>query len=117
MMDIMEKITDKENWHKKVLDDEIVAKWRKEALAISDDAWRRLATHGKNQDWSYFELEGVMNEETFEVVSYASPQIERHTHGITTSVCRSFVVKPSTLKRQELFQHLMPPHRWPSPIL
>lgn len=36
MMDIMEKLTDKPDWHKKILDDEIAAKWRQEALDIPD---------------------------------------------------------------------------------
>ncbi|KAH7402048.1 hypothetical protein DE146DRAFT_452216 [Phaeosphaeria sp. MPI-PUGE-AT-0046c] len=37
MMDIMEKITDKPDWHKKIMNDEIAAKWRQEALDIPDE--------------------------------------------------------------------------------
>ncbi|KAJ4376011.1 hypothetical protein N0V83_001291 [Neocucurbitaria cava] len=51
MMDVMEKLTDKEDWHKKVFDDEIVAKWRKEALAIPDEEFWKLAINGKRQWW------------------------------------------------------------------
>lgn len=36
MMDIMEKLTDKPGWYEKILDDEIAAKWRQEALDIPD---------------------------------------------------------------------------------
>ena len=51
MMDIMEKLTEKEDWNKKVFDEEIVAKWRKEALAIpNEDLWH-LAIAGKVQFW------------------------------------------------------------------
>ena len=36
MMAIMDKITDKPDWDKKVFDDAIVQKWRLEALATED---------------------------------------------------------------------------------
>lgn len=32
MMILMDRLTDKINWHKKIFDEQIVAKWRKEAL-------------------------------------------------------------------------------------
>ncbi|KAF2026477.1 hypothetical protein EK21DRAFT_74167 [Setomelanomma holmii] len=51
MMDIMDKLTDKPDWHKKVFDEEIVAKWRKEALAIPDEELYKIATNGKRQYW------------------------------------------------------------------
>jgi hypothetical protein len=38
MMTIMDKLTDKPDWHKKVFDDEIIAKWCKEALEYPDEA-------------------------------------------------------------------------------
>jgi hypothetical protein len=37
MMMLMDRLTDKVDWHKKVLDEEIVAKWRKEALEQPED--------------------------------------------------------------------------------
>jgi hypothetical protein len=81
MMDVMEKLTDKENWHKKVFDEYIVAKWRKEALAIPDLYFWNLATAAKTQHWTTddeqpelhddsegCELEGIMDDLTFDVV-------------------------------------------------
>lgn len=49
MLGIMNALTDKPDWHKKVFDDEIVAKWKQEACAIhliSEMAW----------DWCLTEL-------------------------------------------------------------
>jgi hypothetical protein len=37
MVTLMDRLTDKIDWHKKVLDEEIVAKWRKEALEQPED--------------------------------------------------------------------------------
>ncbi|PGH14080.1 hypothetical protein AJ80_06084 [Polytolypa hystricis UAMH7299] len=37
MMVLMDRLTDKVDWHKKVFDEEIVAKWRKEALEQPED--------------------------------------------------------------------------------
>lgn len=42
MLGVMNALTDKPDWHKKVFDDEIVAKWKQEACAvhlISEMAW------------------------------------------------------------------------------
>ncbi|CAO2652066.1 Nn.00g003490.m01.CDS01 [Neocucurbitaria sp. VM-36] len=82
MMDIMEKLTDKENWHKKVFDNEIVVRWRKEALALPDEEFWKLATDGKRQYWDHDNdgqlridpddhewiktPEGIMSETTFD---------------------------------------------------
>jgi len=52
MMNIMEQLTDKEDWHKKVFDEEIVTKWRKEVLATPDEEFWKLAKSGKSQYWS-----------------------------------------------------------------
>lgn len=49
MLGVMNALTDKPDWHKKVFDDEIVAKWKQEASAVhlmSDMAW----------DWCLTEL-------------------------------------------------------------
>ncbi|KAF2734477.1 hypothetical protein EJ04DRAFT_466559 [Polyplosphaeria fusca] len=51
MMTIMDKLTDKVDWHKKILDDDIVAKWRKEAQAIPDQDFSKIAYSGKRQYW------------------------------------------------------------------
>lgn len=47
MMAIMDKLTDKENWHSKIMDEEIVAKWRNEALEYPDNLLWKLATGDK----------------------------------------------------------------------
>ncbi|KAF2649455.1 hypothetical protein K491DRAFT_698080 [Lophiostoma macrostomum CBS 122681] len=83
MMSIMDKLTDKEDWQKKVFDEAIVAKWRKEALEIPDQEFVKLATSDKYQYWDvngYVTtrednvynsdprgLEGVMDADTFNV--------------------------------------------------
>ena len=47
MMKLMDKLTDKSDWHKKVYDEEIVAKWRKEAMEQPEDALYRQITEGR----------------------------------------------------------------------
>jgi hypothetical protein len=81
VMDVMEKLTDKEDWHRKVFDEDIVAKWRKEALAIPDAHFWNLAVTAKRQHWTTddeqpemhdesdeCELDGIMDDSTFDVV-------------------------------------------------
>lgn len=48
MMILMDRLTDKPNWHKKVFDDTIVAKWRSEALSQPEDALFDEIIAGKN---------------------------------------------------------------------
>ncbi len=44
MMMVMDRLTDKPDWHVKVFDEEIAKKWREEALAWPDhDLWYRFA--------------------------------------------------------------------------
>jgi len=44
MMQVMERLTDKPDWHIKVFNDEIAEKWKVEALAWPNhDLWRRIA--------------------------------------------------------------------------
>lgn len=44
MMLAMDRLTDKPDWHIKVFDDDIVAKWRAEIMAWpDDDLWNRIA--------------------------------------------------------------------------
>jgi hypothetical protein len=57
MMLIMDQLTDKPDWHKKVFDDDIVAKWRKEALEYPDKLLWRHATAGKSTPGVEFEDE------------------------------------------------------------
>ncbi|KAH7028088.1 uncharacterized protein B0I36DRAFT_247446 [Microdochium trichocladiopsis] len=79
MMLVMDRLTDKPNWHKKIFDDEITAKWRAEALAWpDDDLWSR-ATRGKSSGrfWGQEagdetgeqrEIENILNDECFDFV-------------------------------------------------
>jgi hypothetical protein len=77
MMDVMDKLTDKPDWHKKVFDEVIVEKWKKEALAIPDDMLYKLATAGKSR-WSdandgiRMKAVGVLNERAFNYVRSSS---------------------------------------------
>lgn len=91
MMNIMERLTDKNDWHKKVFDEQVVCKWRKETLEIPDkDLWS-LATSGKqqlfNEDGSVTvqesisiqgvdPLEGIMTETVFDYVSSSSDLLD-----------------------------------------
>ncbi|KAJ8066741.1 hypothetical protein OCU04_004131 [Sclerotinia nivalis] len=52
MMSVMDRLTDKEEWHKKVFDEEIVSKWREEALAIPDEQFCNIAIRDKHQFWN-----------------------------------------------------------------
>ena len=51
VMSIMDRLTDKEDWHEKVFDEGVVSEWEKEARAISDVELSDLATSGKYQKW------------------------------------------------------------------
>jgi len=57
MMDIMEKLTDKPDWQKKVFNEQIITKWGNEALAIPDEQFWNLAFSGKYQ---YRDHDGVV---------------------------------------------------------
>ncbi len=81
MMNIMDRLTDKEHWHKKVFDEEIVSKWRKEALELPDDVLWKQATGDKaprgwtdqqKEEWGQLgipQLRGIMSTTAFEFVS------------------------------------------------
>jgi hypothetical protein len=79
----MERLTDKDDWHVKVFNDQIVSKWRDEALTIADGELWNLATNGKLQHYNddgsvtvrddigvqaLHPLEGIMTETTFDCV-------------------------------------------------
>jgi len=77
MMNVMDRLTDKAGWEKKVFDDVIVGKWKKEALAIPDVEFFKLASYGKlrwggsndENGGSEDKTVGIMNERTFEYVN------------------------------------------------
>lgn len=64
MFSILESLTDKPDWHLKVYDDEIVLKWRSEALEIPNDHWWDLATSAKQQHWEHDGQVKLIAEET-----------------------------------------------------
>ncbi|KAF7952592.1 uncharacterized protein EAE97_002089 [Botrytis byssoidea] len=78
MMSIMDRLTDKEDWHKKVFNEEVVSKWREEALAIPDEQFWMIAISDKQDTRHYHvnihasnddldrRLEGIMNTSTFD---------------------------------------------------
>lgn len=49
-MDIVSKLTDKPDWHRKVFDETIVANWKKEAMAVPDEVWATAAA-APGSDW------------------------------------------------------------------
>lgn len=83
MMSIMDRLTDKEDWHEKVFDEDIVCEWEKETRAISDEELSGLATSGKYQKWDedgrvvlsaesserIRPLQNIMADGTFEMVN------------------------------------------------
>lgn len=50
-MGIMDRLTDKTDWHKKVFDDTIVEKWCEEAMAIPDEEFMKVAA-APESDWA-----------------------------------------------------------------
>lgn len=92
MMSILESLTDKPDWHKKVFDLAIVSKWCQEALAIPDEKWIELAWRWKDgrivyddEDPLYLgdedhKLEGIIDNETFDFVCYVTFDILSWAH-------------------------------------
>ncbi|KAI4688005.1 uncharacterized protein J4E84_004933 [Alternaria hordeiaustralica] len=122
VMDVLEKLTDKPDWHKKIFDEEIVARWRKEALAIPDGHFWHLATAGMRQYWTDDEdrlelhngrgscpLENILDEATFDtcVQELRSKAKYFEESGIIPSLdaCAS-VAKSDTLVTSELHTNL-----------
>jgi hypothetical protein len=77
MMSIMDSLTEKEDWHRKVFDDEIVSKWREEALAIPDEQFVNLATSDKYQRWD--------SDGNLEIRNDRDPNRQRPLKGIMTT--------------------------------
>lgn len=47
-MAIMDRLTDKSEWHRKVFDEAIVSKWKEEAMAVPDKQWMAVAAAPKS---------------------------------------------------------------------
>lgn len=70
MMLVMDRLTDKPNWHIKVFDDEIATKWKAEALAWpQEDLWSRL--HNCDEDDDVFMPTPILDKECVDYVSDA----------------------------------------------
>ena len=52
MMLVMDSLTDKVDWHKKIFDVEIVGKWCKEALEQPEDGLYFQATDSQGRKWA-----------------------------------------------------------------
>lgn len=113
MMAVMDKLMDKPDWHKKVFDEGIIEKWRKEALEYPDDELWKLATGGKvNTNWDrdadaelhmlldIKPLTGIMSSESFDQVRRTPPEILKRKKKLTGhSVFESCEPKLATTKR------------------
>ena len=83
MMLVMERLTDKPNWHVKVFDDAIAGKWKAEALAWPDkDLWESIAIPHYHQatDWNPFDRryaptmpKNILNQECVDYVRAHPP--------------------------------------------
>ncbi len=60
MMILMDRLTDKPNWHDKVFDDTVVAKWRREALTQPEEALYEEILAGKGK-WDYKPLRPILS--------------------------------------------------------
>lgn len=68
MMVLMDRLSDKVDWHKKVFDEEIVAKWRKEALEQPEDKLFSQLVEGKSGDKVSMPRARIISEATFDFV-------------------------------------------------
>lgn len=67
MMALMDRLTDKPEWHSKVFDAEIVSKWKSESMAVPDVEWMNIAgAPGWKCDAEGW---GIMSEGAFDFVS------------------------------------------------
>lgn len=66
MMILMDRLTDKPNWHDKVFDDAIVAKWRQEALSQDEKPMHQTILGDK--ELSLPERTRLMTAEAFDYV-------------------------------------------------
>lgn len=69
MMMFMETITDKERWNEKVFDDDIVAKWKQEAMEMSEKGlFGRIMWEKKTDKIPFPEQGRIMSQAAFEFV-------------------------------------------------
>lgn len=68
MMVLMDRLSDKVDWHKKVFDEEIVAKWRKEAQEQPEDKLFSQLVEGKSGDKVSMPRARIISEAAFDFV-------------------------------------------------
>ncbi|KAI1078347.1 hypothetical protein F5B20DRAFT_547833 [Whalleya microplaca] len=113
MMMVMDRLSDKRDWHNKVFDDTIVSKWREEALAIPDRKFNDLVRSCKSR-WELHNdapqfLKGVFSPEAFDYCIRELRSKARHfkdTGLIPTLDASATVVKSDTLVGDELHSAL-----------
>lgn len=97
MMNVMEQLTDKENWHNMIFDDVAVDQWRKEALEQPNRVYWKQATDDKGADAvnGVRRPPGIMDAATFDYVclTIGISDIQYANH---TSASKSFGIKQIT---------------------
>lgn len=68
MMVLMDRLSDKVDWHKKVFDEEIVSKWRKEALEQPEDKLFSQVVEGRSGIKVSMPRAPIMSEAAFDYV-------------------------------------------------
>jgi hypothetical protein len=112
MLCVMETLTDKPDWHRKVFDEEIVARWRKEALVIPNEQFWNLSVSSKRQEWDddgnvkFPEVvrtakvpEDILSVTTFDCLRCLS-YVTSNVLMMLNSTSTSFAVKQSTLNER-----------------
>lgn len=107
MMIVMDRLSDKPDFHRKVFDDAIVAKWIDEALAIPDNSlWDEIVLGNDGPDGQRVKrLRNILDKGCLEYVSqdHQPPYfILERSH--LDSVSKNYVPKPSTSRRLGWFQ-------------
>ena len=82
MMYIMEKFTDRDDWHKMIFDQEHMRQWREEMLAIPDNVFKHIVYTGNEDDL-------VDNEPVMSSDDWREPWYIKFTHIVTDAVLHS----------------------------
>jgi hypothetical protein len=67
-MILMDRLTDKPNWHEKVFDEAVVAKWRDEALTQNEESLFEEIIAGKGRRIPMPERTRIITEKAFDNV-------------------------------------------------
>jgi hypothetical protein len=110
MMNFVEKLTDKPDWHEKIFDSLIVSKWRKEALEIPDgDLWGLAAGSILVQDQysgrGVAPLKGILTRKVFDHVSIH--HLDEIILSFYSSASMSFGARLSITRKAVFCLHLM----------